>query len=394
MAEKKFTPADFDPALKEYKHIPYMRFWCQKVLPAVYDQSLSYYEALCRMGALLNMMVKQLEDMQDNIDALHKAFLKLQAWVNAEIERFETDMENRFAEFKQEIYDLFQQYKEETDTFIKQQLEKYKTETTTWLLQKFEEFKTQANNYINKIFNNYKTETNQIFNQWKTDFTNQYNQWKQEVKQDITNLGDRVTNVEGDISNIQGDITNINSQIANIKQIVSTNFPKFEQETVVFTGSKYYQRMIIDFLSFPSTSDSKVLCYGICRTFGLASSASVSGSWRERFTYASGNLSQLLTRLGRTTENCFKLELMPRSSYNSSGDNNDGAPMSNNLIVALLWIQCDSPYGAQLFVRNNNLVGFVSDTSYLFSAIVTNQTYPPKWGLASGEWTDGGGGSN
>lgn len=387
MAEKKFTPADFDPSLKPYDNIPFLRFWCQKVLPAVYDQSLSYYEALCKMGAFLNKMLEELEKMQDNIDALHKAFVKLQAWVNAEIERFETDMENRFNEFKQEIYDLFEQYKEEADTFIKQQLEKYKTETTNWLLQKFEEFKTQTNTYINKIFNNYKTETNQIFNQWKTDFTNQYNQWKQEVKQDITNLGDRVTNVEG-------DITNINNQIDNIKQIISTNFPKFEQETVVYTGSKYYQRMIIDFLSFPSTSDSKVLCYGICRTFGLASSASVSGSWRERFTYASGNLSQLLTRLGRTTENCFKLELMPRASYNSSGDNNDGAPMSNNLIVALLWIQCDSPNVAQLFVRNNNLVGFVSDTSYLFSAIVTNQTHPPKWSLASGEWADTGGGAN
>lgn len=381
MADKKFTPADFDPVMKPYKNIPYMRFWCQKVLPAVYDQSLSYYEALCRMGALLNKMVEQLEDMQDNIDALHEAFLKLQAWVNAEIERFETDMENRFNEFKQEIYDLFQQYKEDADTYINQQLEKYKTETTNWLSQKFEDFKTQANTYIDNLFENYKTETNQIFNQWKTDFTNQYNQWKQEVEQDITNLGDRVTNIEG-------DITEINNQIDNLEQIVTTNFPKFEQETIVFTGSKYYQKAIVDFLSFPSTSDSKVLCYGICRTFGLASSASVSGSWRERFTYTSGNLSQLLTRLGRTNENCFKLELMPRTSYNSSGDNNDGAPMSSNLIVALMWIQCDSPNTAQLFVRNNDLVGFVSDTSYLFSAIVTNQVYPPNWALASGEWTD------
>lgn len=383
MANKKFTPADFDPVMTPYKHIPYMRFWCQKVLPAVYDQSLSYYEALCRMGALLNKMVEQLEDMQDNIDALHEAFLKLQAWVNAEIERFETDMENRFNEFKQEIYDLFQQYKEDADTYINQQLEKYKTETTNWLSQKFEDFKTQANTYIDNLFENYKTETDQIFNQWKTDFTNQYNQWKQEVEQDITNLGDRVTNIEG-------DITEINNQIDNLEQIVTTNFPKFEQETVVFTGSKYYQKAIVDFLSFPSTSDSKVLCYGVCRTFGIDSSASVSGSWRERFTYTSGNLAQLLTRLGRTNENCFKLELMPRTSYNSSGDDNDGAPMSNTLIVALMWINCNSPYDAQLFVRNNGLVGFVSDTSYLFSAIVTDQVYPPNWSLASGEWSDQG----
>ena len=40
--DNKFTPADFDPILKKYDGIPYLRFWCQKVLPAVYDQSLSY----------------------------------------------------------------------------------------------------------------------------------------------------------------------------------------------------------------------------------------------------------------------------------------------------------------------------------------------------------------
>lgn len=382
MAEKKFTPADFDPSLKPYDNIPFLRFWCQKVLPAVYDQSLSYYEALCKMGAFLNKMLEELEKMQDNIDALHEAFVKLQAWVNAEIERFETDMENRFNEFKQEIYDLFEQYKEEADTYINEQLNKYKQETTEWLSQKFEEYKTEANQYIDNIFEQYKNETNQEFNNWKQEFTNQYNEWKSQVDQSISNLGDRVTNIEGDISEI-------NSQIDNLEQIVTQNFPKFELESVRGTGSKYYQYCIIDFLSFPSDADSHVLCYGILRTFGQAESVSVSGNWRERFTFTASDIQRIKTRLGWTSENCLKLELMPRASYVSdAGNNNNGAPTNSTPVMALLWIDTTANNQGQMFVRNNGSVGFVSDVSYLFSAILTDQSNPPTWSLASGEWSN------
>lgn len=382
MPEKKFTPADFDPSLKPYDNIPFLRFWCQKVLPAVYDQSLSYYEALCKMGAFLNKMLEELEKMQDNIDALHEAFVNLQNWVNAEIERFETDMENRFNEFKQEIYDLFEQYKEEADTYINQQLNQYKQETTEWLSQKFEDFKTEANQYIDNIFEQYKNETNQEFNSWKQEFTNTFNEWKSQVDQSITNLGDRVTNIEGDISEI-------NSQIDNLEQIVTQNFPKFELKSVRGTGSKYYQYCIIDFLSFPSDADSHVLCYGILRTFGQAESVSVSGNWRERFTFTASDIQDIKTRLGWTSENCLKLELMPRASYVSdAGDNNNGAPTNSTPVMALLWIDTTANNQGQMFVRNNGSVGFVSDVSYLFSAILTDQSNPPTWSLASGEWSN------
>ena len=382
MPEKKFTPADFDPSLKPYDNIPFLRFWCQKVLPAVYDQSLSYYEALCKMGAFLNKMLEELEKMQDNIDALHEAFVNLQNWVNQEIERFETDMENRFNEFKQEIYDLFEQYKEEADTYINQQLNQYKQETTEWLSQKFEEYKTEANQYIDNIFEQYKNETNQEFNNWKQEFTNQYNEWKSQVDQSITNLGNRVTNIEGDISEI-------NSQIDNLEQIVTQNFPKFELKSVRGTGSKYYQYCIIDFLSFPSDADSHVLCYGILRTFGQAESVAVSGNWRERFTFTASDIQDIKTRLGWTSENCLKLELMPRASYVSdAGDSNNGAPTNSTPVMSLLWIDTTANNQGQMFVRNNGSVGFVSDVSYLFSAILTDQANPPTWSLASGEWSN------
>lgn len=34
------------------------KFWCQKVLPAVYDDSLSYYELLCKVIAKLNELIR------------------------------------------------------------------------------------------------------------------------------------------------------------------------------------------------------------------------------------------------------------------------------------------------------------------------------------------------
>ena len=179
--DNNFTPANFDPILKKYDGIPYLRFWCQKVLPAVYDQSLSYYEVLCKLAAFLNKMVEELEKMQDNIDALHKAYKDLQDWVNAEIARFEAHMEQHFDDLTRELWNRFEEYKNNTNTTLQQWFNDYATNTTNNLNKKFNEFVTNANTRIEQMFNTYTSSTNNEFNTWKTDFTNQYNQWKDEV---------------------------------------------------------------------------------------------------------------------------------------------------------------------------------------------------------------------
>lgn len=55
------------------------RFWCQKVLPLVYDDSLSYYE-------LLNKVVKYLNDVIEDVNALGTAFQELEASLNHYVE--------------------------------------------------------------------------------------------------------------------------------------------------------------------------------------------------------------------------------------------------------------------------------------------------------------------
>ena len=47
------------------------RFWCQKVLPLVYDDSLSYYELLCKVVDYLNNLAKTVNIMQDELTAIN-----------------------------------------------------------------------------------------------------------------------------------------------------------------------------------------------------------------------------------------------------------------------------------------------------------------------------------
>ena len=48
------------------------RFWCQKVLPLVYDDSLSYYELLCKVVGKLNELADNQNNLSDEIKAVAK----------------------------------------------------------------------------------------------------------------------------------------------------------------------------------------------------------------------------------------------------------------------------------------------------------------------------------
>lgn len=377
--DNKFTPADFDPILKKYDGIPYLRFWCQKVLPAVYDQSLSYYEVLCKLAAFLNKMLEELEKMQDNIDALHKAYKDLQDWVNAEIARFEAHMEQHFDDLTKELWNKFEQYKNNTNTTLQQWFNEYATNTTNNLNKKFEDFVTNANTRIDQMFNTYTTNTNNEFNTWKTEFTNQYNQWKGEIDEQITN--------------INSNISSLVNRVTTLENMVKT-YPKFDYKSFTLPGTKYYKKAILDMLSFPSSADNTVICYGVIRLYGQDSSVSVSGNWREQLHITFDDACEITTLLGAERgDNCIKFELMPRTSYISAqGDINNGAPTNDKLLTGLLWVpvefeNSDTTGFAQLFFKNNGSVGFVSDNSALFSAIATKQVNPPNWYAESGEWS-------
>ena len=57
------------------------RFWCQKVLPLVYDDSLSYYEVLCKVVDYLNHIITDQNAMVDDLEGLRADLAQVQKWI-------------------------------------------------------------------------------------------------------------------------------------------------------------------------------------------------------------------------------------------------------------------------------------------------------------------------
>ena len=61
------------------KSLQTFRFWCQKVLPLVYDDSLSYYEVLCKVVNYINELIagqkivgEELKKLEDDIKIIEE----------------------------------------------------------------------------------------------------------------------------------------------------------------------------------------------------------------------------------------------------------------------------------------------------------------------------------
>ena len=65
--------------MQELKHF---RFWCQKVLPLVYDDSLSYYEVLCKVVSYLNNMINDVNALISDYNELKQELAQVQQWID------------------------------------------------------------------------------------------------------------------------------------------------------------------------------------------------------------------------------------------------------------------------------------------------------------------------
>ena len=99
------------------------RFWCQKALPLVYDDSLSYYEVLCKVVKQMNDFLTDLQTATGAIDEFAQQFVINQQFLN--------DMADQLG---QNVQDL--------EEYINDRLEDYMTAYT------------QLQDYVNNYFDN------------------------------------------------------------------------------------------------------------------------------------------------------------------------------------------------------------------------------------------------
>lgn len=156
----------FDPSVNSglYSvHFPNFAFWLQKTQPLVYDDALSYYEVLCRTSAILNQLIKQVNDL--------------------------TDAQKKFIE---DATILLNQIINEWNSIVDQwnnivtEWSGMKTTWTQWTAtwaQWVSTFAQWTETFNNMVQNN---------SQFQTDITNQFNSYKNEINNIISNFENEV----------------------------------------------------------------------------------------------------------------------------------------------------------------------------------------------------------
>ena len=86
-----------------------IKYWCNKILPLVYDDSLSYYEVLCKTSAKLNEVITSTNGLLDAWDTykndIDAAFGEYTAELDKKFNDFSDEMKTEFVRFKQIVND-------------------------------------------------------------------------------------------------------------------------------------------------------------------------------------------------------------------------------------------------------------------------------------------------
>lgn len=82
---KSITPnetANFASQMGDYKSLQHFRYWCYKTLPLVYDDSLSYYEILCKVVNYINNLIDNDKIISSELETLKNEVTIVKQWID------------------------------------------------------------------------------------------------------------------------------------------------------------------------------------------------------------------------------------------------------------------------------------------------------------------------
>lgn len=83
------------------------RFWCQKVLPLVYDDSLSYYELLCKMVTYINNTINAVNENTEDVTNMRTELTEFKTSIDTEVDEFKTYVNGRVNELESYMNNYF-----------------------------------------------------------------------------------------------------------------------------------------------------------------------------------------------------------------------------------------------------------------------------------------------
>ena len=174
-------------------------FWCQKTLPLVYDDSLSYYEVLAKVTKHLNELTTLVNEIGD------------------ELERYEGVTDNRL--------DTLETWRTEVDTWRAQIdqwrtiVENWREDVDTWISQT-DDWKQSTENHLTAHDNWISYATN-LINNTIVPFIEDMTTRVSDIESAITGLEDRIDTAEDDIDTLQSDVTSLDSRLDDAESSIA-----------------------------------------------------------------------------------------------------------------------------------------------------------------------------
>lgn len=96
--------------------------WCIQILPSIFDESMSYYEILCKVIKILNNSLEDINILKEEIENTNSAFDRFKEEVNSQIENtnsafdgFKEEVRNQIAEGIENTNSAINRFKEEVN---------------------------------------------------------------------------------------------------------------------------------------------------------------------------------------------------------------------------------------------------------------------------------------
>ena len=193
-----------------------IRLKLHKVLPAVYDESLSYLEGLSKLAYKLNEAIDATNALNDNVDVLNDSVTDLNervTTVESEIDGFEQDVNDRFGQLEVQINASVDAKLAEVDTAIAGI--DSKLESVVDEQQKFE-------NAVNSRITTLERTLTDIINEELAYLNAMYSRLADELRNYIEEKVEEAINSIPDLTNIYvidpttGILSKVNDAITNI----------------------------------------------------------------------------------------------------------------------------------------------------------------------------------
>lgn len=183
-----------------------LRYWCNKILPLVYDDSLSYYEVLCKTRAKLNEVI-------DSTNGLLAAWNTYKNDIDKAFGEYTAGLDKKFADLTAKIDADFLRYKDIVNDTIRDEFAKQEQRLTAQD-DKISAQDTQITAISDKV-NRFITEYNQTIAQIPDMVVNAVNAWLN----DTTHYDNIIADLAGSLQGLKHFDTVADLKTATFTQI-------------------------------------------------------------------------------------------------------------------------------------------------------------------------------